>query len=356
MGRNAPAYEAQIADLEDAMVRCPEYRRVLVLQEVTKQFLDKHGETVHRLAYLDDVLVCLIRSASTGDLANVSNALVKSGINIPKTLQQLALHSDPSVAAPILKHSSWMSENHLIEVAETRDRDHLLAISSRSALSECLSTTLIKRGDTAIYTAVTCNLGARLSEGSFAVLLKIAERDSELAALLGARSDIPSGPLRKFLAIVADKPRVAFLRAASPAIRALAEKEAPKSVILDRDYSSAESEIAELRRAGKLNDPTINRFAVKRQIDKLTVALALASETPVKLMERLLSANSYVDQLVIACKAARIRWTTTASILCSREGCSPLAGDELEELNGLFESLSLSEAQRTIRYGSASKQ
>ncbi len=332
------------------MVRCPEHRRALVLQQVTKLFLDDQRETVHKLAYLDEVLVCLMRPASTIDLANVSNALVRSGLKLPKALQQLALHRHPSVAVPILRHSSWLSENDLVEVAETRDRDHVLAISSRSVLSEFLTTTLIMRGYTAVHTAITRNLGAKLSEGGFTVLLKIAERDSELAALLGGRSDIPSGLLRKFLAMVTEKPRAAFLRAASPTIRAIADKEILKIVVTKKDYSSAEREIAELRRTGKLNDSAINRFAVMRQFDKLTVALTLASDASVKSIERLLS-NSDVDQLVIACKASRLRWATTVSILNNREGCSPLKAEELEALNHLFDSLSLSEAQRTLRFG-----
>ena len=97
-----------------------------------------------------------------------------------------------------------------------RDRDHLLAISSRSVLSEFLTTTLIMRGYAAVHANLVQNLGAQISEGGFTVLLKIAERDSEMAALLGARSDIPSGLLRKFLAMVAEKSKSAFLRAASP--------------------------------------------------------------------------------------------------------------------------------------------
>jgi uncharacterized protein (DUF2336 family) len=350
MGR--AVYEAQIADLEDAMLRCPEHRRALVLQQVTKLFLDDQRETGHKLAYLDDVLVCLMQPASTIDLANVSNALVRSGLKLPKALQQLAFHRNPSVAVPILRHSNWVSEHDLAEVAETRDQDHLLAISSRTMLPQFLTTILIMRGYTAVHTAIIRNFGAQLSEASFAVLLKIAERDSELAALLGARSDIPSGPLRKFLAMVAEKPRAAFLRAASP-IGATAEREIPETVVSNRDYSFAEKQIAGLRRTGELNDSTINRFAVTQQIEKLTIALALASDAPVNLIERLLSNNSEVDRLVMACKASRIRWATTASILRNREGCSPLTGDELEGLNRLFESVSLSEAQRTIRFGSS---
>ena len=48
-----PAYAAQIEDLEDAIVRCPEYRRALVLQQVTNLFLDDQGESVGKLDHLD---------------------------------------------------------------------------------------------------------------------------------------------------------------------------------------------------------------------------------------------------------------------------------------------------------------
>jgi len=116
----------------------------------------------------------------------------------------------------------------------------------------------------------------------------------------------PPGLLRKFLAIVEEKPKAAFLRAAPASVKALATKDRAKIVISDRDYSAAEKEIAELRRTGKLNDSAVNRFAVTQQIAKLTVALAQASEAPVKSIERLLSNISDVDQLVIACKASTL--------------------------------------------------
>lgn len=351
-----PAYAAQIEDLEDAIVRCPEYRRALVLQQVTSLFLDDQRETVSKLDHLDDVLVCLMRPATTDDLAKVSDALVRSGLKLPKAIHELVRHRDTSVALPILKHSRWVFDDDLAEIAETRELEHLLAIGSRAVLSEYLTTTLIMRGYTAVHALIARNSGARFSEAGFSVLLKIAERDDKLAGSLGARSDIPPGLLRKFLAIVADKPRAAFLRAAPASVKTLATKDTPKIVDSDRNYSAAEKEIAELRRAGKLNDSAFNRFAVTQQIDKLTVALAQASEGSIKSMERLLSNSSDVDQLVIACKASRLRWATTVSILNNREGCLPIEGDELKALGGLFESLSLSEAQRTIRFGPATKQ
>jgi Uncharacterised protein conserved in bacteria (DUF2336) len=226
-----------------------------------------------------------------------------------------------------------VSEDDLAELAEMRDLEHLLAIGSRSDLSEYLTTTLIMRGYSAIHTLIARNSSARLSEAGFSVLLKIAERDIELATSLGARSDIPYGPLRKYLAMVEEKPRAAFLHASPVSVKTLAQRGVSQLPIPDRDYSSAERQITELRRRGKLNDSAINRFAIMQEFD-----------------------SGQIDLLVIACNASRIRWATTVSVLKSRENCLPLREGELKALNALFESVSLSEAQRTVRFGPAAKQ
>ena len=55
--------------------------------------------------------------------------------------------------------------------------------------------------------------------------------------------------------------------------------------------------------------------------------------------------------LVVACRASRLNWQTTLAVINSR-GHTPLSQQELEQGKELFESLSLSVAQRTIRFGS----
>jgi uncharacterized protein (DUF2336 family) len=161
------SFAAQMADLEDAMVRCPESRRALVLQEVTNRFLNEEGEVVGKLHHLDDVLVCLMRTASIDDLAYVSNTLVRSALELPKTIHRLACHRDQSVAVPVLRHSNLVSEDDLAEVAETRELEHLLAVASRADLSEYHTTTLITRGQSAVHTAIASNPAAPLSEAAF---------------------------------------------------------------------------------------------------------------------------------------------------------------------------------------------
>jgi hypothetical protein len=56
--------------------------------------------------------------------------------------------------------------------------------------------------------------------------------------------------------------------------------------------------------------------------------------------------------LVVACRASRLNWQTTLSVVNNRGDTPALSQQELEQGKELFESLSLSVAQRTIRFGS----
>jgi len=56
--------------------------------------------------------------------------------------------------------------------------------------------------------------------------------------------------------------------------------------------------------------------------------------------------------LVVACRASRLNWQTTLAVINSRDHTPGLSQQEIEQGKEIFESLSLSVAQRTIRFGS----
>ena len=56
-----------------------------------------------------------------------------------------------------------------------------------------------------------------------------------------------------------------------------------------------------------------------------------------------------LDGLIVACKAARLNWSTTTMIIRHRPGCPAVTNRELEQAKAAFDALSLSVAQRTIR-------
>ena len=95
----------------------------------------------------------------------------------------------------------------------------------------------------------------------------------------------------------------------------------------------------------------VNRFAVRGEYTLVVAALALKADVKVEAIEPLLEPDR-VYGLIVACKAARLTWSTTTMIVRNRPNCPPSTDRELEQCVAVFESLLLSVAQWTIRFGS----
>jgi uncharacterized protein (DUF2336 family) len=327
---------------------------------VTDLFLsdaDRLNET--QITVFDDVLVRLIERVEARTLAHLSDTL--SGIETAprEAVRRLAFHDDAMVAAPVLTKSHRLSEKDLIEIANTRGQQHLLAISGRETLNEALTDVLIRRGGADVSNALAQNLGARFSEDGYATLVGHAERDEGLTETLGIRLDIPVKLLRALLAKATDAVKARLLKAASPgmqekirvAIAVIAEQigvVTPKQI----DYTGAQNAVVALNRAGKLNDSMVNQFAVGLDYINVVAALSFMSTVKIEAIEPLISSDR-LDGLIVACKAARLSWSTTTMIIRNRPACRPASKQELEQALEAFEALSLSTAQRTIRFWSA---
>jgi hypothetical protein len=153
--------------------------------------------------------------------------------------------------------------------------------------------------------------------------------------------------------------RARLLKAASPAMQQ--KIQAAIAVIAEQigilppkpiDYTAAQNEVVTLNRTGKLNDSTVNRFAVAREYTNVAAALSFLSTVKIEAIVPLIS-NDRLDGLIVACKAARLSWSTTTMVIRNRPGCAPASKQELEQAQEVFEALSLSAAQRTIRFWSA---
>jgi hypothetical protein len=55
--------------------------------------------------------------------------------------------------------------------------------------------------------------------------------------------------------------------------------------------------------------------------------------------------------LIVACKAARLNWSTTRMIIHNRPHCPPATQREYDQGRAVFETLLLSVSQWTIRFG-----
>ena len=348
-----------IVELEGAIRDSSSKRRVQILQQVTHLFLSSASRLGERqIDVFGDVLLRLIEGAEPEVLAPLSMILCGQTSAPKEVVRLLACHEEAIVAAPILLKSEILSKDDLVEIANQRGQQHLLAISERKTLDEALTDALLKRGDIAVYRALARNVGARFSDQGCLKLAAAAERDDDIADALVVRPPMPVKVLHELLteatrAAQARPRRTAPLRTCET-IRGGVESppagvntNAPEPI----DYSEAKSRVLALSHAGQLSDRTVNRFAVHGQRTNLVAALSLLAEVAIEVIEPILKESDCYG-LIVACRASRLNWQTTLAVIEGRSDARKLTQEELEQGKELFEALSLSVAQRTIRFGS----
>jgi len=346
---------ALIAELEGALNgRLPE-RWTRILRQVTKLFLaDAHRLNEAQIAVFDDVFLRLMERADTPALALLGNDLCGVTAAPRNAIRRLAFHDDVLVAGPVLRRSKGLPDKDLVEIASARGQEYLLEISGRQTVNAALSDRLIERGETAVLGRLIRNPGAQFSEEGCAVLVAKAKLDETLTEALVRRSDLSPALRRELVAKVSDT-RMRSMQAKPPALQgkikaaiATSAERAKTPTPTQADYSAALSRMAELSRKGDLNDRSVNRFAVEHEYVDVAAALSFLSGTPVDVIVPLIESVD-LEGLMVACKAARLNWSTTTMIIRHRPGCPAVTNRELEQAQAAFDALSLSVAQRTIR-------
>jgi hypothetical protein len=344
------------AELNGAETGGPEHDAE-IFGQVTDLFLSSVDHlSESQINSVDGVLAGLIGRVEAAMLVDLSEDLSTIERAPRQTIREIAFHGNPLVATPVLRRSSCLSEADLLEIVNSGRQQHLLAICDRKALSEKLTDALMRLGDVNVSNALARNAGARFSECGYATLVGRAERDESLAEKLGLRLDLPGNLLRELLSKVADVVQARFLTAPRPVVKAKAEGSAAAAVERDRvkrpkiDYTAVQTELDALNRTGKLNDGAVNRFAVRGEYINVVAALGLKADVKPEVIESLLDSDRLYG-LIVACKAARLSWSTTTMIVRNRPGCPPPTQRELDQCVAIHESLLLSVAQWTIRYG-----
>ncbi len=340
-----------IAELASAAK--PESPQQEVLKQVTSLFLSNAGRLKEsQIGAFDGLLVPLIERMDAVTLVSLIDALSTTDLAPGETVRRLAFHDDALVAGPVLRNSHRLSEKDLLEIANTLSQQHLLAISCRKSLNEALTDLLMRRGDVNVSNELAKNAGAKFSECGYATLVGRAERDESLTEKLGLRLDLPAILLREILAKATDLVLARFLTAPRPVVQGKTQGGANASAAPAKkiDYTQAQSEVLALNRAGKLNDSTVNRFAVRSEYTSVVAALSLKTDVKIEAIEPLIESDRLYG-LIVACKAARLNWSTTTMIIRNRPGCPPATQREFEQAEAVFEGLLLSLAQWTIRFG-----
>lgn len=347
MMANSPA--DILVELETAVATCPVERCARILSGILQLLTSSRDRPQELLAnVVDGVLLRLIERVEASALIGVSAALAELEAAPPRTVRRLASHHDPEVACPVLLRSQSLSPADLNTIAAGSGERQQCAIARRAPVDPMVIETLIQGRTRSVWLALICNPNAQFSDAAYVALVEKCLTDDELTKALALRPDTPEMVMRKLLS-VSPAPKSAM--GPNIIVSPEAATAAPTAAKLPSAaaYASARPEIVALSRIGKLNDSTVNRFAIRGETANLVTALSVLSGAPIEIVEHVLT-DEDCEGLVMACRASRLNWQTTLAILNNRCG-TRLSFAERERAQHMFEALLLSTSQWTVRWG-----
>jgi uncharacterized protein (DUF2336 family) len=346
-----------IIELEEAIQSGSADRRVDTLRRVTDLFLGESERlSEEQISVFDDVLGLLIQRVETKALAELSARLAPVDTAPIEVVKSLAFNDEVAVASPVLTSSPRLTDEDLIAVAQTKGQGHLLAISGRATLNECVTDVLVDRGEREVFHKLASNAGARFSGNGFATLVKKSETDDDLAEKVGSRLDIPLRLFRELLMRATEAVRNRLLAIASPemqeeiqrviaTISSAIGREGPRA----RSYRMAHALVLAMKDRKELTEEAVVKFATSQKAEELTAAITVLCSAPLELMINMMESLRN-DVLLVPCKAANFQWSTVETILKNRHANVPISGQILDLAKRDYLALSTASAQRTVRF------
>jgi len=302
----------------------------------------------------------LIKRVETKALAELSTRLAPAPNAPVGVIRHLARHDDILVAGPVLSQSERLNSVDLIEIAKSKGPAHLLAISDRSLLDELVTDVLLERGNKEVYYKLAQNHGAFFSKKSFMTLVHYAKSDEILAEKVGQRLDVPPHLMQELVLKATDSVRKRLLATVPPHIhveikRVLAKisNEVMQEVEAEtRNFNRARDYILSMQQKNQLNEARLGDFATLHKYEEMVAALALMSSARIELIERLMRTVQF-GGLLVACKAADLKWAAVQDILINRFPSHPIARLDLDQAMADYAKLTRPTAQRLIGFWQA---
>jgi uncharacterized protein (DUF2336 family) len=355
-----------VDEVEAAISTGSAEKRLETIKRVTDLFLSSAGNyNSEQIELFDVVLERLVKTIEIRAIADVSARIALAELSVqlapvpqapPSVVRHLARHDEITVAGPVLMESARLNQQDLIEVAETKGEQHLLAIAGRWWLKEVVTDALLARRYPSVSRRIVNNPGARVSAGGFAIVIGQAETDPELAVETGVRVDLPPELRNQLLRKASETVRSRLLSRAPPHIfEEIRTAIAAVTTVVNRDMSKVHDFVAAkhfvtlLNNNGELKEATLFGFAKQRKYEETVVALALLSRSTIEVIRPLMQ-SLRDDGVLVPCKAAGLSWETASAILESRFSTGSMGLHELAEAQTEFVKLTTENARRLLRF------
>ena len=195
------ANRSLVDDLEAAIASSDIGRRAVMLRRVADLFVStSRNLSKQQTALFDDVMRQLLDEIEIGARARFAEYLAQRPAAPSGILRELALDDAIEIARPILSHAEALDETTLVEGARHKSQAHLLAISTRKAISQSVTDILLERGNREVALSTAGNPGASFSEFGYSSLVRRSSGDDEMAVCTWSRPEIPRRHLLELFA------------------------------------------------------------------------------------------------------------------------------------------------------------
>jgi uncharacterized protein (DUF2336 family) len=345
---------ALIQELDSALKRQSDDGRADILRRVTELFLSTAGRCDNQQIQLfDEVMLRLIERVESRELVEIGEQLASAAKAPAGAIGLLARRDDIAVAAPVLARSERLGQTDLVDIAETKGQDHLLAICRRTRLDIPVTDVLLRRGNADVVRSLAANRGAKFSDVSFAALFELVNKDEIVAERLVQRGELPQHLLHRMLLRASETLRQRLLTVAPPDMQDEIRRtldEIARDIVTDEVVAeSAASRIQAQHEQGKLKEPDLLNFAQAKKSAETTAALSLLCTVPHDVVEQLM-ADERIEPVLILCKAADFEWTTVRAIVQLRPRSRETTAGGLTEICENYRKLQPASARQVLNY------
>jgi uncharacterized protein (DUF2336 family) len=352
-----PECQSLIDELNEVVAAGDSQQRRRILDRVADLFAaGSRGYSSDQISLFDDVLRKLSADIEIKARTRLARRLARLDNAPPKLIRVLAFDDAIAVAKPVLAHSQQLSDADLIENANTKSQEHLLAIAQRIKLSEPVTDVLVERGDYRVVHRVARNGGARFSLAGYNKLSNLAQRSRKLTLALAKRSDLPRQIFLKLLETASATVRaeleranphaVAEIRDTVDDVAASVQQEARQA---SRRYAAALRDANRLFNAQPITEANIHAPAHAQDFERTVIALVKLGSFPPDVVERALL-DKGEDMVLILAKAAGCSWTTAKELLLMHVAERNLQPDDLTRFFDRYKKLPKDTARKIVDF------
>ena len=323
--------------------------------------LDAPGSAItpEAVAQFDEALTAAAADYSRQVRAEIAR-LVAGHAGLTRVAESFAF-DDITVAAPILRRSSALSEATLLRVVNGQSQEHLMAVTQRARVSPALSHALVEKGDDHVVSSLLQNDRAEIGADTYDRIAVRAEDSAVLQAPLVRRQGVPPELLNNLYL----KAEASLKKEILARLDGIAPEEMEKAFARSRDrvtsqyarpadFQAAKRRIDALDYAGTLKPPVLVTLLREGKAARTAFKIALAhlTEMDIDMVERVVEGHD-IDTLALLCRGAAMERAVfvTLAVALDADPNRALAG--ATHFMALYDSVPVAAAQRALRFWKA---